>query len=324
MIYDTIKNFQEQLRFTPEIENEGAWQRKKFFIVAGMGGSHLAADILKVWKPELPLMVHHNYGLPPLSDEFLQDAALIVSSYSGNTEEIIDSFEEAGNGGVMRSAISIGGALLAKAKESGTAYVRLPDAGIQPRLAVGFMVKAILAFMGERDALKEITSLADFFSPESYESEGRALAGRIKGFVPIVYASQKNAALAQNWKIKFNETGKIPSFWNSFSELNHNEMTGFDVAGATKPLSEKFCFVFLKDESDNPRIQRRFAITAELFRARGFMVEEIILSGKSVWEKIFGALVLGDWVAYYTAKGYGVEAEEVPMVEELKEFLRSH
>lgn len=322
MIYDTIKNFQEQLRFKPEIENESAWQRKNFFVVAGMGGSHLAADILKVWKPELPLMVHHDYGLPPLSDEFLQDAAFIASSYSGNTEEIIDSFEEAGKRGVMRSAISIGGTLLAKAKEVNAPFVRLPDAGIQPRLATGFMAKAILALMGEQEALKEITSLADFFSPESYEAEGRALAGRIKGFAPIVCASEKNAALAQNWKIKFNETGKIPSFWNTFSELNHNEMTGFDVADATKPLSEKFCFVFLKDESDDPRIQKRFVITAELYRARGFMVEEIMLSGKSVWEKIFGALVLGDWAAYYTAKGYGVEAEEVPMVEELKSLMK--
>lgn len=321
MIYDTIKNFQEQLRWESEIENESAWQRKKFFIVAGMGGSHLAADILKVWNPALPLMVHHDYGLPSLADEFLQDAALIASSYSGNTEEIIDAFEEGGKRGVARSAISIGGTLLAKAKEAGTPYIRLPDAGIQPRLAVGFMARAILAFMGEQEALKEITSLADFFSPESYEVDGRALAGRIKGFVPIVCASEKNAALAQNWKIKFNETGKIPSFWNTFSELNHNEMTGWDAKESTKPLSEKFCFVFLKDKSDDPRIQKRFTITAELYRARGFTVEEITLSGKSIWEKIFGALILGDWTAYYTAKGYGVEPEEVPMVEEFKKLI---
>lgn len=321
MIYDTIKNFQEQLRWEPEIENKSAWQRKKFYIVAGMGGSHLAADILKVWKPDMPLLVHHDYGLPQISDEFWQDAVLIASSYSGNTEETIDAFEEAGKRGIMRSAISIGGTLLAKAKESGIPYVRLPDAGIQPRLATGFMARAILALMGEYNVLKEIALLAGFFSPESYEADGRALAGRIKGRVPIVYASGKNAALAQNWKIKFNETGKIPSFWNTFSELNHNEMTGFDTKELTKSLSEKMCFIFLKDETDSAKIQKRMAITAELYRARGFTVEEIVLSGKTVWEKIFGAFILGDWASYYTAKGYGVEAEEVPMVEEFKKLI---
>ncbi len=322
MIYDAIKNFQEQFRYEPEIENGDSWKRKKTYVVVGMGGSHLAADILKVWNPALSLIVHHDYGLPQFHDGFWKDAALITSSYSGNTEEIIDAFEEAGKKNIARSVISIGGTLLARAKDANAPYVRMPDAGIHPRLAVGFMAKAILALMGEKEALREITDLAGFFSSESYEEEGRALAKRIKGFVPVVYASERNAALAQNWKIKFNETAKIPSFWNTFSELNHNEMTGFDIKDTTKPLSEKFCFIFLKDESDHPKIQKRMAITAELYRARGFMVEEVTLLGKTIWEKIFGVLILGDWVAYYTAKGYGVEPEEVPMVEEFKKLMR--
>jgi glucose/mannose-6-phosphate isomerase len=319
-IYDAIKNFHTQFSFEPHIENAGFLARPEYYIIAGMGGSHLAADILKCWKPELPLFVHHDYGLPHLPDEILKKSVLIASSYSGNTEETIDAFEEAGKRGMPRSALSIGGILLAKAKEANAPYVRMPDAGIQPRLATGFMAKAMLALMGESEALQEITSLAEFFSPELYEKEGRALAGRIKGFTPIVYASEKNAALAQNWKIKFNETGKIPAFWNTFSELNHNEMTG--LVDATRALSEKFMFLFLKDETDNPKIQKRMAITAELLRARGLLVEEIALSGKTALEKIFGALVLGDWAAYYTAKGYGVEPEEVPMVEELKSLIQ--
>ncbi|MDO8600838.1 MAG: SIS domain-containing protein [bacterium] len=321
MIYDAIKNFQEQFRYEPEIENGDSWKRKKTYVVIGMGGSHLAADILKCWKPELSLFVHHDYDLPPFPDGFWKDAALIASSYSGNTEETLSAFEEAGTKNIARSAVSIGGMLLASAKEANTPYVRLPDAGIQPRLATGFMAKAILALMGEKGALREMSDLAGFFSPESFEEEGRALAKRIKGFVPVVYASEQNAALAENWKIKFNETGKIPSFWNTFSELNHNEMTGFDVKDATRSLSDQFMFLFLKDESDSPKIQKRMAITAELYRARGFMVEEVVLSGKTALEKIFGAFILGDWTAYYTAKGYGVEPEEVPMVEEFKKMI---
>jgi len=30
---------------------------------------------------------------------------------------------------------------------------------------------------------------------------------------------------------------------------------------------------------------------------------------------------LADWAAYYTAEGYGVESEAVPMVEEFKKLI---
>src|SRR3989338_5570556 len=53
------------------------------FIVCGLGGSALAAGLLKVYKPELDLLIHRDYGLPRLPKYFLDDSLLILSSYSG-------------------------------------------------------------------------------------------------------------------------------------------------------------------------------------------------------------------------------------------------
>jgi glucose/mannose-6-phosphate isomerase len=132
----------------------------------------------------------------------------------------------------------------------------------------------------------------------------------------------RNHGIARNWKIKFNETGKIPAFYNSLPELNHNEMTGFDVADASRALSEHFYFLILKDPEDNPRIHKRMEILEKLYADRGLSVETITLEGDAAFYKAAVALMIADWAAFYTAEGYGLESEQVPMVEEFKKLIK--
>lgn len=321
-MYEAIKSFARQFAYEPIIENAESLTSFAKFVVVGMGGSHLAADLLKIRDPETDFIVHHDYGLPTMSDELLQNRLILLSSYSGNTEEVIDAFKEAGKKKLPRAAIAIGGTLLELAKKERVPFVQMPDTGIQPRSALGFNLKALLKIMNEKEALQETEKLAAILKPEEWEREGQSLARKLKGCVPIVYASARNLPIAYNWKIKFNETGKIPAFYNVFSELNHNEMTGFDVKPSTKALSKPFSFIVLKDETDHPQIIKRMEILAELYRDRGLPITEIDLDNtKGVFYKIFSSLVLADWTTYYTAGEYGVEPEEVPMVEEFKKLI---
>jgi glucose/mannose-6-phosphate isomerase len=322
-MYSAIKNFNRQFSYKPKIKNKEKLLKPKLYIVAGMGGSHLAADLLKVWDPKLMLFVHKNYGLPDIQDQILQESLLIASSYSGNTEETLDAYEAAKKRGIQRAAITVGGRLLAYAEKDGIPYIKLPDTGIQPRSALGFSIKALLALMGKTRALHNISKLSYLLKPQSLEQEGKELAEKLQGYVPIIYSSEQNLPIAYNWKIKFNETGKIPAFCNFFSELNHNEMTGFDVKATTKELSSKFYFILLRDESDHPRIRKRMDILKKLYQDRGLPVLEVNLSGKDLFYKIFSSLLLADWIAYYTAKIYNVEPEQVPMVEEFKKQVSS-
>jgi len=320
-MYDAIKNFSGQFSYKPEIKNKEKLTKRRWYIVAGMGGSHLAADLLKVWNPYLLLFIHKNYGLPKAPDEILSNSLIIVSSYSGNTEEVLDTYEQARKRGLPLSAISIGGKLLERAEKDSIPYIRMPDTGIQPRSALGFNIKAMLALMGESDALQKIGALAQTLWPDELEQRGKELAKNLHGFMPVIYASEQNESIAYNWKIKFNETGKIPAFYNVFSELNHNEMTGFDVKPKTKKLSKNFYFILLSDETDHPRIQKRMSVLKKLYQARNLPVIEIKLAGRDVFRKIFSSLILADWAAYYTAEGYDVESEAVPMIEEFKKLV---
>ena len=331
MLKDVILNFPQQFAFEPVIENAQNLKKTDKFILIGMGGSHLSAGIVKVClatrdmaqteKPELDIRIHRNYGLPKLKEEVLSESLVILSSYSGNTEEVIDAFLEAKEKGLSTAVITIGGKLLELAQENQTPYVQMPDTGIEPRFALGYSLKSLLKILGDEEALKEVSVLAEVLKPADYENQGRILAEKLKGYVPIIYSSAHNLELAYIWKIKFNETAKIPAFCNRLPELNHNEITRFDIKESTKGLSEKFHFIFLKDENDDPRILKRMAILEKLYKDRGLPVEIIELKGQNIFHKIFSSLILADWASFYTAEIYGVEAEAVPMVEEFKKLI---
>lgn len=321
-MYEAIKNFSKQFKYEPVIVNIKKLKKYKRFVVLGMGGSNLVADLLKIRNPKLDIISHRNYGLPAWEPKVLKESLIIANSYSGNTEEVISGFIEAIKNKYPVAAVSIGGTLLELARKYGIPHIQMPDTGIQPRSALGFNIRAILKLMGDIKGLEEMKGLGMFLKSSESERIGKALAKKLKGRVPIIYSSLVNKGIAYNWKIKFNETAKIPAFINAFPELNHNEMTGFDAQNTTRALSKNFHFIFLKDNNDFPKIIKRMNITERMYRERGLPVEIMKLERENVFSKIFSSLLIADWVAYYLAEEYGVDAEQVLMVEEFKKLVK--
>jgi glucose/mannose-6-phosphate isomerase len=317
---DAINNLNQQFDFKPKIENARKLKKSKKYVVCGMGGSGLPGAILKFWDPATDIIIWNDYGLPPVKD--IKERLIIVNSYSGNTEEAIDSFKAAKKRGLRRAVISTGGTLLEFAKKDKAPYIQIPSTGIQPRMGLGFVLRGFMKMIGDEKGLRESGKIAKGLDPSSFEAAGKRLASTLEGFVPVVYSSRANEAIAYNWKTKFNETGKIPAFMNLFPELNHNEMTGFDVIPSTRSLSKLTHFIFLEDQDDDERVQARMKTTRNLYRARGLNVSEVQITGDSVFMKLFSSLVLADWTAFHLAMHYGVEAEKVPMVEDLKQRLK--
>jgi len=319
---ETIKNFARQFDYKPEIKNAEAFKKSDKYIVVGMGGSNLAAGLLNLWNPKLQITIHKNYGLPAFSTERLKESLVIASSYSGNTEEVVDALTRAMEQKLNVVTIATGGKLIELSEKHSLPYIQIPATPIQPRSALGFSFRALLKVIGSEKILKETEKLSETLKPLDFEERGKALAGKLKGFIPIIYSSTKNENIAYNWKIKFNETGKIPAFYNVFPELNHNEIAGFNVIESTKNLTQKFFFLFLKDSNDHPRIVKRMEILETLYRDRSLPVLTIGLKGENIFYRIFSSLILADWTAYYTAKQYDLEPAEVPTIEEFKKRIK--
>ncbi len=318
MMDEAIRNFARQFEYEPRIENDSHLEPKEKFIVVGMGGSHLAADILKSAYPHIPLSVHANYGLPPIPEDEMQQSLVIAVSYSGNTKEAIDAFAEAKKRNIARIAVATGGELLEMAQNDGEPYVQLPEINIQPRLAIGYCILALAKIVGREDIVSELRALTDTLTPAGYEQPGKRLAERLLGTIPVIYASMQNSALAYNWKIAFNETGKTPAFCNVFPEMNHNEITSFtesDIPG-------KFSFLILKDLADDERIRRRMTAFEDLYRSRNLAVEAIEVTGAEVFHKLFSSIMLAYWTAYHLALTRNVDPEAVPVIEEFKKRIK--
>jgi len=317
----TILNFTRQLNWNPEVSGKIQNKNYKKVIICGMGGSHLAADILKMLDLKFEILIHKNYGLPNLNLEELKKSLIILDSYSGNTEEVISSFLEAQKLNLNFIIIASGGKLIELAKRFKKPYIQIPYTEIQPRAALGFQILSLLKALNLNNLISDIKKVSSKINILDLEKKGKILAKELKNFIPIIYASQKNKSLAYNWKIKFNETSKIPAFYNVFPELNHNEMQGMDVILSTKELSKNFYFLMFYDLNDLPKIKKRIEITNKLYLKRGLKTKILKLSGKNIWLKIFNNLLLGDWTSYYLSKIYGTEPEKVPMIEEFKKLL---
>jgi len=349
---EIIMQSPNQFLYEPTIENAAnfkinavhAMHNLQKFIVVGMGGSHLAADLIKYVNPYLPIHIHRDYGLPELPYGELASSLIIAVSYSGNTEETLDAFREAlkpinpalnpGRRIPHLAAVTCGGELLRLAQEHDVPYIQIPDTGIPPRSATGFLAKALLKLMRQDRTFGLMTKLADIINPSDIESAGQRVATQIKGKVPVIYSSDKNAVLAQNWKIRFNENVKIPAFYNVLPELNHNEMTGFDVCDATRTLSGTFFFLLLKDAHDHPRVQLRTQILERFYKERELNIGAIELPNLKLdispyidqlhivrLHKAFYSIILADWTAYHLAKSYGIDPVSIPMVEEFKKLM---
>lgn len=324
MVKDIIKNFSKQLDYEPVIGNADKLQKRDKFIVCGMGGSNLAAGIINGWKPKLDIWVHRDYGLPEMEESQLKNRLIIASSYSGNTEETLSGFEEALARSLPLVVITTGGKLLELAQENQVPYIQMPKIDDNPRFAIGLSIKATLRAMGEEAILNDLKGEAILPNANDYERAGQELANAVKNKIPLIYSSRQNAGLAYYWKINLNETAKIPAFFNKWPELNHNEMLGFDSQIWDGKLADKFVFIFLTDPDDEPQIQKRATISRKVFKDRGFAVLAIDIIGPSLWHKTFAGIVTAMWTGYYLAEHYGVNPENVSMIEDFKKSLAPH
>ncbi len=327
MILETPNQFAKGFEIAKNIQIKGDFDS---FTVSGMGGSALYVNILRIYlsdllktkKTDKHINLYQNrfYTLPP---EAYKNSLNIISSYSGNTEETISSFEEALKNNLPCIGLSSGGRIEEMCKTNNIPHIKLPIPfeNFQPRIATGYFFAALLQLLINQklapDTAEEILTEVEKIKlalPE-LEKRGKELATLIQGKTPVIHSSLRYKALAMVWKIKFNENSKTPAFWNFFPELNHNEMIGYTH------MQGKFFIISLKDPEDHPRSIKRIDITADLLRKNGADVEIITLEGNNAFYKLSWALTLGEFTSYYLALGYNQDPTPVDLVEKFKKLM---
>lgn len=314
---EILRTYNTQFSFTPVIVNEHLIAKNyKQIVLAGMGGSHLAAGILKTIEPGIDIYVHRDYELPPFSKSFLESSLLVASSYSGNTEETISFYKKIKQlYDLPVLVISCGGQLLELAKINNDPYIELPQTDFVPRTALGITARALAHVLKDKTIFNTLGLVqVDIAKIEKHTQD---MISFFENKTPVFYASNSNLNLAYNWKIKFNETAKKIAFYNVFPESNHNELESYEFDSKASDLLP----VLLIDTNDHSQIQKRFTAFKEVLKQKSIMCLEIDISNHDIYHKVFETIVFGDFVAAALADRQSVPCAEVPLIEEFKKKL---
>lgn len=319
--YRDIKKFPMQfekgLELAKDIKVEGDFDR---VILCGMGGSSFFTHIINDFfaqTPEIKFKIEavKGYDLPKNADS---NALYILSSVSGNTEEVISCFDQVDSRGYKCFVITAGGELLQRAKAKNIPTLLIP-LETQPRLLTGYMIAGFLKVLMNSELLQlNFDSLINTFhklDDNLDEQFAKDLATELVNKVPVIIGSENNASAAMFTKIKFNENAKIPSYWNVFPEINHNEMVGYTQ------LLMPVHFIILKSQFSHQRIHKRISIFKTLMESKGAKVTIVELKGDSVSAEIINMHYLADHISYFLANNYNIDPEPVVMVEEFKAML---
>lgn len=317
-----ILNFNKQLSFKNiKLVNAGALKKggkPDGIIIAGIGGSALAGDLVKFLAKDyglkVPVVVWKDYGLPLTN---FKNPLFIAVSFSGNTEEPISAFAESRKY-KLRAAVTSGGKLEKLALKNGITAALFSVGDLLPRQSLGLLFYGVAAIIRLKFSEFKIPEFGGL-RPADFQQKGCQLAALLKGRIPVIYASAANQTIAYNWKIRFNETAKTPAFWNVLPEMNHNEIVGFQSGR----FSPNFFAIFLNDSNDYSRVKKRFKITEKLLKQKAVSYFSVILSGRGILEKFWKAAILADWAVFYSAKLMKVDPAATPIIDQIKKSMAS-
>jgi len=299
-------------------------------VVAGMGGSALAAEMAKIILRDtltVPFEIVRGYELPNYAHE---NTLVIASSFSGNTEETVACVEEAIKKSCQVVAITSGGRLKDLATGS-HAMLGLIPAESEARYGMIYNLRILLRVLVEfglapKNIYEDMAKCEAWLHQESelWEKDvpiernyAKQLALLALGKTPVFYAGPLMAPVAYKWKISWNENAKNVAVWNTLPEFSHNEFAGW----TSHPVEKPFAVFDLVSELENPRVLKRFDISDRLLSGRRPKATVVPIAGKGVMEQLLWGCILGEFVSVYGAVLNNVDPTRLEIVDKLKKEL---
>lgn len=300
-------------------------------VIAGMGGSIFGGKFVdRVFGTDkllVPLKILSNYELPAYADE---NTLVIVTSFSGNTEEAVSVYNEAQKIGCNLFVITGGGILgneVKTKKVAGYVFETKNGSKYVPRTGIGYEIGATLGLLSDLDLLlfseKDALDLIDYihnFTETTLKNERTTnnISQKLIQKIPVFISAEHLFTGAYIWRNFMNETAKHIGFSIEIPDLNHHLLDGLLFP---KTLQNNLIFILLQSNLYHPRIQKRFKITRDILNKQRFLNISLELGGKSREKDVWETIVLGSLISYNLARIYGVNPSSNEMVDYLKKQL---
>ncbi len=333
-MYERIRTFPAQVREAVAIGSAALLKvprgRTANIVLCGLGGSAIAGDILRSYLADdlrIPFLVNRHYVLPQFVDA---SSLVIISSYSGNTEETNAAHRQALRRGARILCITSGGTTSALAARHRSPLITIPG-GSPPRAALGysfFPLLIALSRMGfipdrQREIRETIALLEEkstlYATPDPAANPALQLAELLQGRITVLYSSTEHMdAVNTRWRGQIAENAKALCFGHVLPEMNHNELVGWNTL---HHQMQEMQVVFLRDRGDHQRVQIRMDLSRQILREYTPHLTEVWSEGKSLLARMFSLLYLGDWTSLYLAILHRVDPTPVRVIDHLKREL---
>ncbi|HRY36361.1 MAG TPA: SIS domain-containing protein [Candidatus Magasanikbacteria bacterium] len=307
---------------------------KKFenVVVCGMGGSALGAHLIKsVYKNDLkiPLSIVNGYQLPGFANK---NTLVILSSYSGNTEEVLSCATEAKKKKCKITVISAGGKLEALAKKEkypALIFTTNNNPCGSPRMGLGYSIVGQIYLFAKLGLLKTKTEDLKRI-PKLIGGLNKKFGVKTKNLVKDVAEKTKDksvwfigsshlggsAHIAAN---QMNENAKRFGGYFLLPELNHHLLEGM-----INPKSNKnnLLFIFLESDLYSDKIKQRISLTKEVLKMNKINFVTIKTHEKSALAQAMEILLVSSYLSFYSAIVEDIDPTAIPFVDFLKKKLK--
>jgi glucose/mannose-6-phosphate isomerase len=298
---------------------------RNYIHMLGLGGSAVAGELLSDMLGSEKLVKIHR-GIKPLREK----SGLIISSYSGNTKEILDIAPSTLGG--LRTVIFItsGGRLADIAFENSVPVWRIPE-NYQPRAAVGYSMALILALMEKwrivsgkqkilvnaAQRLKESLSDGDF-DDHVLVRAALSLATTLINKYTIVFHTQKCTGSGIRLAAQICENTKIPAFSVALPEALHNTVEGFANSNPSN-----WNLIFMSDQTDQTNMREAIQNAMVYFSNKGFNCVAYPATGDDPFELTLSRLFVADLVSLFLASKYKIDPTPLAAITDLKSMQRT-
>ena len=307
------------------------YKKIKNIVVAGMGGSALPAHVFKSVYSSLkvPVEIVSNYHLPGYVNK---DTLVLLSSYSGSTEEVLSIAKEAKNKKAKLAVITSGQDLakMIKSGVPGLVFTTQNNPCGSPRMGLGYAIFGQLLIFARLGLIKitkkdfeavmsVVEKYNNLFGVETKDNLAKRSAVLLKNRAVLFMAAEHLVGSAHIAANQMNENNKRLATFFVLPELNHHLLEGMKLP--TNNERGLLAVIFNSALYDS-RVAKRVAITRTVLAQNNIAQVEYLLAEKDPLLQVFEALVFSSYLSFYGAILEGVDPTAVPFVDFFKKQLK--
>lgn len=337
-VADTIRAYPHQLTQVWDQVNSlyipNDYKEVDRIVFCGMGGSALGArmaDSLLMENLRVPLEIFNGYDIPAYTNE---KTLVVLSSYSGGTEEIVECAHKALQTSAKIIGMSAGGKLADILQEHNKPILifdPIHNPSEQPRFGIGYAVGSVIALLAKlgfasvsdserTEALSVMHEMATEFHENNSTGHNLAIeyARKLKGKIPVLVSSEHLYGATYVVKNQINESAKTFALLFEIPELNHHLMEG--LKNPTK-MSDLLTFVFFESKNYKDRVLKRYPLTSDVVEKNNITHITYTCRSKTKFAQSFEVLFFGSMVVYFLTKEYNQDPMIIPWVDYFKDQL---